>query len=114
VPYHKSWSNQLSAYEDSHVVHTGQFYFNDSFVTDVSKESPYNTGTAARTLLEDDEYYYTEIDLTEISLKGSQLSEGIEGKVTAVVYPDWEAAKPGKEGLANLDCITGPLMPFLQ
>ncbi|GAQ78158.1 hypothetical protein KFL_000090040 [Klebsormidium nitens] len=102
VPYQKVWTDQLSAYEDSHVVHVGQFYFNDSFVSEVAKEAPYNTGTAFRTPLTKDNYYYVEIPVTEISLKGSKLSEGIVGKAEAIVYPYWETVKPETLSVASL------------
>lgn len=96
MPYQKVWTDQQSAYEDSHVVHVGQFYFNESFVSDVAKEAPYNTTTAFRTPLMEDNYYYVEVPITEISLMGSKLSEGIVGKAEAIVFPYWDTVKPGE------------------
>lgn len=52
-----SSTTQLQSYQNSHVAHTGQMFFNDTLSSTVYALSPYLSDTSTRTLNGDDQWY---------------------------------------------------------
>ena len=87
VPYH-SYTNESQGYEDSHVVHTGQFFFQEEFYQQITDLEPYTRDQHRRVHNEEDhDFQQDPTAVLEISNAGDSLGSGVIGTITAIVDP---------------------------
>lgn len=86
VPYH-TYSNETREYEDSHVVHTGQFFFEEKFYQQVTVLEPYTNDIHHRVHNDEDhDYQQDPTAVLDITTADSTLDDVI-GSITTVVDP---------------------------
>ncbi|KAL0041647.1 hypothetical protein WJX79_010587 [Trebouxia sp. C0005] len=87
VPYH-TYSNETQEYLDSHVVHTGQFFFEEDFYKQITHFEPY-AHNQHRRVHNDEDHDYQEDPTAVLKLTYAEdfMQSGVVGSITTVIDP---------------------------
>ena len=87
VPYNTSL-DELDEFNDSHVAHTAQFFFDATLYNQIAATYPYNQDLTERTINSQDRVYLADPSaVLDISYEGSSLSDGLIASMTSVIDP---------------------------
>ncbi|KAL0030604.1 hypothetical protein WJX79_009288 [Trebouxia sp. C0005] len=88
VPYNTSIVDEMSEFDDSHVAHTAQFFFDPTLYDQVAATYPYTLDLTTRTTNAEDHVYSADTSaVLDITLDGSSLSEGLTATMKSVIDP---------------------------
>ena len=94
VPYH-TYTNETQEYIDSHVVHTGQLFFEETFYKQITGLQPYVQDKHRRVHNDEDhDFQQDPTAVLGIAYTGDSLDNGVIGSITTVVDP---SATPSPE-----------------
>ncbi len=97
VPYNTSL-DEYEQYEDSHLVHTSQFFFEDSLYDQIAVSQPYIQDTVTRVLTADDRVYAADnTAVLDVTQDDSVLTDGLVGMITAVIDVDASPAPASEQ-----------------
>lgn len=85
MPYH-TYTNESEEYQDSHVVHTGQMFFEEDLYKQITLLDPYTQDKVERVLNDVDHVYLGDPTATlEVTYADNTLQNGIIGSITVVL-----------------------------
>lgn len=115
VPYH-TYSNETKEYLDSHVVHTGQLFFEEDFYKQITSFEPYVRDKHRRVHNDEDHDYREDpTAVLDIVRATNDLQDGVIGSITTVIDP---AATPSPAPMLDSPKMLNPYiynshsMPF--
>ena len=78
----------MAEFDDSHVAHTAQFFFDSALYEQVASTYPYTLDLTDRTLNSEDRVYQADpTAVLDISYEGSSITDGLVATITSVVDP---------------------------
>jgi hypothetical protein len=87
VPYH-TYTNETQEYLDSHVVHTGQLFFEEDFYNQITFFEPYTHNQHQRVHNDEDHVYQQDpTAVLQLTYAEDTLQSGIVGSITTVIDP---------------------------
>lgn len=87
MPYH-TYTNETQEYTDSHVVHTGQMFFEETFYKQIMGLEPYILDKHRRVHNDEDhDFQQDPTAVLEIAYNSDSLEKGVIGSITTVVDP---------------------------
>ena len=87
VPYNTTL-DEMDEFNDSHVAHTAQFFFDAMLYDQIAATYPYSLDLTTRTLnIEDRVYLADPSAVLDISYDGSTLSDGLTASMTSIIDP---------------------------
>ena len=87
VPYH-TYNNETQEYSDSHVVHTGQLFFEEDFYKQITLFEPYARDQHQRVRNDEDHVYQQDpTAVLKLTYAEGSLQSGIVGSITTVIDP---------------------------
>jgi len=87
VPYH-TYNNETQEYQDSHVVHTGQLFFEEDFYKQITLFEPYALDQHQRVHNDEDHVYQQDpTAVLKLTYAEDSLQSGIVGSILTVIDP---------------------------
>lgn len=87
MPYH-TYTNETQEYTDSHVIHTGQMFFEETFYKQITGLEPYVQDKHWRVHNDEDhDFQQDPTAVLEVTYTGDSLENGVVGSITTVVDP---------------------------
>ena len=78
----------MAEFDDSHVAHTAQLFFDATLYDQVAATYPYTLDLTERTLNSEDRVYLADPSaVLDISYEGSSITDGLVATITNVVDP---------------------------
>lgn len=88
VPYNTSIVDQQEEFDDSHVAHIAQFFFDASLYDQIAGTYPYTLDLTTRTTNPEDRIYNADPSaVLGISWLGSSLEDGLVATITSHIDP---------------------------
>ena len=88
VPYNTSIADEMDEFDDSHVAHTAQFFFDASLYDQVAATYPYTLDLTDRTTNTEDHVYSADPSaVLGISLDGDSITDGLVASITSIIDP---------------------------
>lgn len=81
-------TDEMTEFDDSHVAHTAQFFFDSALYDQVAATYPYTLDLTERTTNSEDRLYLADpTAVFDISNEGSSITDGLVATITSVVDP---------------------------
>ena len=81
-------TDEMAEFDDSHVAHTAQLFFDATLYDQVAATYPYTLDLTERTLNSEDRVYLADPSaVLDISYEGSSITDGLVATITNVVDP---------------------------
>lgn len=88
MPYNTSITDEMDEFDDSHVAHTAQFFFDATFYDQVAATYPYTLDLTTRTTNSEDRLYLADPSATlDITLDGASLADGLVANIKSIIDP---------------------------
>lgn len=88
VPYNTSIVDEEAEFEDSHVAHTAQVFFDATLYDQIAATYPYTLDLTTRTTNSEDRVYSADPSaVLDITMVGSTLEDGLVATITTHIDP---------------------------